>query len=235
MIQSLTAVAVLAALAWAAPAMAQRSALVPAAVHDAIVDEISGDIAFEHMRWFTHYHRPMGGSDGYQAVERYVETKAREYGLEDVRVIRLKSNTPSWSPVLGELTLTAPYTRRLAFTPEVALSLADYSRSTDVANAELIDVGAGTGDADYEGRAVAGKIVLATGALATVMDQAVWKRGALGVVYFTTSRRDFQDQVPWARIPVQNADKTKNGTFAFVLSQREGLRLRAELMYADLE
>jgi hypothetical protein len=233
MSQSLTAVAVFAALAWAAPAMAQRSALVPAAVHDAIADEISGDIAFEHMRWFTHYHRPMGGSDGYQAVERYVESKAREHGLEDVRVIRLKSNTASWSPALGELTLTEPYTRRLAFTPEVALSLADYSRSTDISNVELIDVGVGTGEADYEGKAVAGKIVLATGALGTVMDQAVWKRGALGIVYFTTSRRDFPDQVPWARIPVQNADKTKNGTFAFVLSQREGLRLRAELAAAQ--
>jgi hypothetical protein len=232
MSQSLTAVAGLCCVAWAAPALAQRSALVPAAVHDAVVDEISGDIAFEHMRWFTHYHRPMGGSDGYQAVEQYVETKAREYGLEDVRVIRLTSNTPSWSPTLGELTLTEPYTRRLAFTPEVALSLADYSRPTDIANAELIDVGVGASDADYDGKAVAGKIVLATGALAGVMDHAVWKRGALGVIYFTTSRRDFQDQVPWTRIPVENADKTKTGTFAFVLSQREGLRLRAELAAA---
>lgn len=232
MSQSLTAIAGICATVWAAPALAQRSALVPPAVHDAIVDEISGDIAFEHMRWFTHYHRPMGGGEGYQAVEQYVETKAREYGLEDVRVIRLKSNTPSWSPVVAELTLTDPYTRRLAFTPEVALSLADYSRPTDISGVELIDVGVGTADADYEKRAVAGKIVLATGGLAGVMEQAVWKRGALGIIYFTTGRRDFQDQVPWTRIPVQNADKTKNGTFAFVLSQREGLRLRAELAAA---
>ena len=230
--QSLTAVAVVGLLLAAGPARAQRSAVVPAAVHDAIVDEVSGDIAFEHMRWFTHYHRPMGGGEGYQAVERYVETKAREYGLEDVRVIRLKSNTPSWSPKLGELTLTEPYTRRLAFSPEVALSLADYSRSTDVAGVELIDVGTGAADTDYAGREVAGKVVLATGPLATVMDQAVWKRGAIGIVYFTTGRRDFQDQVPWTRIPVQNADKSKNGTFAFVLSQREGLRLRGELAAA---
>ena len=230
--QLLTATAVVGLLSTASPALAQRSAVVPAALHDAIVDEISGDIAFEHMRWFTHYHRPMGGGEGYQAVERYVETKAREYGLEDVRVVRLKSNTPSWSPRLGELTVTEPYVRRLAFTPEVALSLADYSRPTDISGVELIDVGAGTADADYEGRAVAGKVVLATGSLAAVMDQAVWKRGALGILYFTTARRDFQDQVPWTRIPVQNADKSKNGTFAFVLSQREGLRLRGELAAA---
>jgi hypothetical protein len=230
--QLLTAACVVGLLLAAGPVHAQRSAVVPPALHAAIVDEISGDIAFEHMRWFTHYHRPMGGGDGYQAVERYVETKAREYGLEDVRVIRLKSNTQSWSPTLGELTLTEPYVRRLAFTPEVQLSLADYSRPTDISGVELVDVGVGTGETDYEGKAVAGKVVLATGSLAAVMEQAVWKRGALGILYFTTARRDYQDQVPWTRIPVQNTDTSKNGTFAFVLSQREGLRLRGELATA---
>ncbi len=230
--QSFTVVVLVALAALASPASAQRSALIPLAVHDALVNEISGDIAFEHIRWFTHYHRPMGGGEGFEAVAKYVEQKAREYGLEDVRVIRQKTSTPSWSPRLGELTLTEPYTRRLAFSPEVVVSLADYSRTTDIPSAELIDVGAGAADADYEGKEVAGKIVLATGSPATVMNQAVWKRGALGLIYFTTQRRDFQDQVPWARIPVQNPEKTKDGTFAFVLSQREGLRLRAELAVA---
>lgn len=230
--QSLTAIALLAHVAAVQPASAQRSALIPAAVQDALANEISGDISFEHIRWFTHYHRPMGGGDGFEAVAKYVEQKAREYGLEDVRVIRQKTNTPSWSPRLGELTLTEPYVRRLAFTPEVALSLADYSRPVDLSGVELIDVGTGAADADYEGKPVAGKIVLATGSPATVMNQAVWKRGALGLIYFTTQRRDFQDQVPWSRIPAQNAEKTKNGTFAFVLSQREGLRLRGELAAA---
>ena len=120
---------------WPVPASAQRSALIPATVQDALVNEISGDISFEHIRWFTHYHRPMGGGEGFEAVAKYVEQKAREYGLEDVRVIRQKSNTPSWSPRLGELTLTEPYVRRLAFTPEVAVSLADYSRPTDISQA----------------------------------------------------------------------------------------------------
>ena len=230
--QSLTVIVACGFLAITRPASAQRSALISAAVQDALVNEISGDISFEHIRWFTHYHRPMGGGEGFEAVAKYVEQKAREYGLEDVRVIRQKSNTTSWSPKLGELTLTEPYVRRLAFTPEVAVSMADYSRATDISSAELIDVGAGIADADYEGKEVSGKVVLATGAPATVMNQAVWKRGALGLIYFTTQRRDFQDQVPWARIPVQNPEKTKNGTFAFVLSQREGLRLRGELASA---
>jgi len=70
---------------------AQQSPFLPETVYGALVNELSGDMAFEHIRWFTHYHRPMGGSDGYRAVERYVEQKAREYGLEDVRVITMPS------------------------------------------------------------------------------------------------------------------------------------------------
>jgi Zn-dependent M28 family amino/carboxypeptidase len=215
------------------PARAQESPFLPSQLHDALVAEISGDIAFEHIRWFTHYHRPMGGSAGFDAVARYVEQKAKDYGLEDVRTITMPMDEASWTPTLGELWLTGPTTRRLAFTPEVQLSLADLSRPTDVASARLVDVGDGTKAADYEGKDVKGTVVLASGGLSSVMQEAVWERGALGIVWFTTSRRDFPDQVPWTRIPAQNKEKTKDGTFAFVLSQREGLRLRAELAGAN--
>jgi Peptidase family M28 len=211
---------------------AQESPLMPEPVYRALVNEMSGDIAYEHIRWFTHYHRPMGGSEGFEAVAKYVEQKAREYGLEDVRYIPLKYSSHSWTPELGELWLIAPEERRLAFSPEVAVSLADYSRTTDVASADLVDVGSGTTEADYAGKDVSGKIVLSHGAPADVMKQAVWARGALGIITFTMSRRELIDQVPWERIPVENDEKTKQGTFGFVLSQREGLRLRTELAAA---
>jgi Zn-dependent M28 family amino/carboxypeptidase len=213
----------------AATAAAQQSPFIKDAVYRALVNEVSGDIAFEHVRWLTHYHRPMGGSAGFEAAARYVEQKAKEYGLEEVRSIKLPGSTPSWTAGSGELWIVDPAERRLAFTLEVAVSLADYSRTTDVASADLVDVGEGVSDRDYQGKTLTGTVVVATGPLAKVMEEAVWKRGALGVVYFTTARSDRPDQVPWTRIPVENADKTKKGTFAFVLSQREGLRLRAEI------
>lgn len=213
---------------------AQSSVFLPDTVYRALVNEISGDIAFEHIRWFTHYHRPTGGGEGFEAVARYVESKAKEYGLEDVRYIRLPSTDPSWSPRLGELWLVAPEERRLAFSLEVPLALADFSRDADIATAELVDVGDGTTEADYRGGSVAGKVVLASGALARVMDEAVWKRGALGIVAFSTTTRvpDHPDQYPWMRVPVENADRTKQGTFAFVLTYREGMRLRREMARA---
>jgi hypothetical protein len=228
--------AVLAAAACLLPAAAgaQRSVFLPDTVYRALVNEISGDIAFEHIRWFTHHHRPTGGGEGFEAVARYVEAKAKEYGLEDVRYIRLPSTDPSWSPRLGELWLVAPEERRLAFSLEVPLALADFSRDADIAAADLVDVGEGTTEADYRGRSVSGKVVLASGDLARVMDEAVWKRGALGIVAFSETTRvpDHPDQYPWMRVPVESDDRTKQGTFAFVLTYREGMRLRREMARA---
>lgn len=216
------------------PAVAQDSPFLEKDTYRALVNEVSGDIAYEHIRWFTHYHRPMGGGEGFEAVARYVEQKARDYGLEDVRYIKLASDSQSWTPKLGELWLIEPEERRLAFSREVAVSLADYSRSAGISSAELVDVGDGTAESDYAGKGVAGKVVLANGPLAKVMDEAVWKRGALGVIAFTTGRvPSYPDQLPWMRIPVEDENKTKQGTFAFVLSYREGMRLRQELAGAN--
>ncbi len=208
---------------------AQQSPFLPEDTYRKLVNEISGEVAHEHMRFFTQHHRPMGGSEGFEAVAEYVRKKAIEVGLEDVRYIKLGTETRSWNGKSAELWLIAPEERRLAFHGEIKIALADYSRSAEVKSAELIDVGEGTDDADFEGKAVGGKVVLASGALTKVMEEAVWKRGALGIVYFTTARTAMPDQIPWVRIPIENADKSKQGTWAFVLSQREGTRLRKQL------
>ena len=212
---------------------AQESPFLNDRVYRALTNEISGDIAFQHARWFTHHHRPMGGNEGFEAVARYVEEKARAYGLEDVRYIGLRGDR-SWTPGVGELWLIAPEERRLAYSKEIPLALADFSRSTDVGSAELVDVGDGTAASDYAGKDVRGRIVLASGALARTMEEAVWKRGALGVVAFTMTARvpDYPDQYPWMRVPVENKDKSKQGTFAFVLTHREGMRLRRQMTAA---
>lgn len=216
-----------------APVTAQNSPFLDDDTYRALVNEISGDIAYEHIRWFTHFHRPMGGGEGYQAVEKYVADKARQYGLEDVRVIKLKMRGPSWSPRESELWLIGPEERRLAFNTEIPLALADYSRPVDVESAELVDVGEGSREADYAGKDVSGKVVLATGPMPRVMEEAVWKRGAIGVVAFFAGRMpDYPGQYAWMRVPAESRDKTRQGTFAFVLQPREGERLRAQLKEA---
>ena len=221
------------AVAWAcvvaaAPAAAQTSPFLPDPLYRDLVNEISGDRAYEHDRVLTRYHRTGGSRDFFAAAE-YIRGAAVEAGLEDVKLVRQAWNEQGWSCRVGEAWLLAPQEVKLAAYGDVAMSIADHSRTTHVA-ADLVDVGAGTNDADYEGRDVKGKVVLATGPVAAVHREAVWKRAALGVLSAMTARPeafDAPDQVAWGRLPYEarGVDGVKDGTpstFAVMISPRRG-------------
>ena len=212
----------------AAPALAQTSPFLPEPLYRDLVNELSGDRAYEHDRVLTRYHRTGGSRDFFAAAE-YIRSAAVDAGLEDVKLVRQKWDERGWSCRFGEAWLLAPQEVKLAAYGEVAMSIADHSRPTHVA-AEVVDVGAGASDADYDGRDVKGKVVLATGPVATVHREAVWKRGALGVLSAMTASPeafDAPDQVAWGRLPydARGVDGVKDGTpstFAVMISPRRG-------------
>ncbi|PYS95062.1 MAG: hypothetical protein DMF50_10365 [Acidobacteria bacterium] len=231
------------AVAWAcvvaaAPAAAQTSPFLPDPLYRDLVNEISGDRAYEHDRVLTRYHRTGGSRDFFAAAE-YIRGAAVEAGLEDVKLVRQAWNEQGWSCRVGEAWLLAPQEVKLAAYGDVAMSIADHSRTTHVA-ADLVDVGAGTNDADYEGRDVKGKVVLATGPVAAVHREAVWKRAALGVLSAMTARPeafDAPDQVAWGRLPYEarGVDGVKDGTpstFAVMISPRRGRWLQRQMQSA---
>ncbi|MCL4817975.1 MAG: M28 family peptidase [Vicinamibacteria bacterium] len=227
----------------AAPvALAQTSPFLPDALQRALVNELSGDRAFEHVRHLSHYHRT-GGNPDYFAAAEYIRGAAARAGLQDVALVRQKwPGGRGWSVSSGEAWVRSPEEWKLASYGEVAVSLADNSRTTHL-KAALVDVGAGTADADYEGRDVKGKVVLASGATGKVTELAVWKRGALGIVSSTTNRKeafDAPDQVAWGRIPYEAkgvegvADGTP-GTFAVLVSPRRARALQKLLAAGPVE
>lgn len=198
-----------------------------------LVGEISGDAAYEHIRFHTQFHKPRGGHLGLMEVARYYEARAREYGLEDVRLIKQKASYPGWEGGSGDLWLVEPELERLASTLQTQLHLGDNSRSADV-TAELVDAGAGANDGDYASKDVRGKVVLAWGSPATVMSAAVWKRGALGLVLrpdpSSAQAIQYPDQVRWFGVPVESDGEPKQeGTWAFGLSHAQGVELAKRL------
>ena len=54
---------------------------------DWLTGEISGDRSYEHVRWFSHYHRAVA-SAGLMSVAEYAEKKAKEYGLSEVKLVK---------------------------------------------------------------------------------------------------------------------------------------------------
>jgi len=201
-----------------------------------ILEEVSGDKAYEHIRHNTQFHRPRGGADGLMEVARYYETRALEYGLSDVQLIKQDYGIRPWNAAQADLWLEVDgERRRVASTLETPIRLADYSAPADV-SAELVDVGSGTTEDDYQGRDVSGRVVLAHGPLGAVHRMAVGERGAAGVVWYPNPMMEryvsYPDQVHWSRLPVPGVGEEEGAGFAFILSLRQGLQLRTELASA---
>jgi hypothetical protein len=196
-----------------------------------ILQEISGDAAYEHIRFMTQFHRPGGGANGLWAVAEYYDEKAREFGLVDVSLIKQDYSGRPWNAEFADLWIVEPQPERIASTLQSVLHLADYSRAGDVTG-ELVDVGAGTAE-DLANVDVSGKIVLTYGSIGSVMSRAVGEGGALGIIWYPSpfgAQSAYPDQLRWSRVP--RGSDGYEPTFAFGLSLRQGLALRDRIAQA---
>jgi hypothetical protein len=190
-------------------------------------NEISGDRAFEHIRWLSHWHRD-SGMEGFFKARDYVMQAAKDAGLDEVRFVeQTLEGAPNYTARAAELWMTEPVELKLADMDEHPVYLADGSHSADV-TAELVFIGDATED-ELKNLNVKGKIVLTSGPPQRAVVNAVDKRGAVGVVTYQTSENrspmDVPDQIAWSRInPAPLADGRE--TFAFVLPPRKGDTLR---------
>ena len=191
-----------------------------------LANEISGDRAFEHIRWLSHWHRD-SGMEGYFKAAEYVVQAAKEAGLEDVRFIEQPLPGVNYTAKSAELWMVEPVELKLADIGEHAVYLADGSHDANV-TAELVYVGDAS-EQSLKGLDVSGKIVLTSNNPGAAVQNAVYARGAVGVVTYVTSENrspmDFPDQVAWTRIN-PTPPPGKQGTFAFALPPRKGETLR---------
>jgi len=213
---------------------AQQSPFLPEDTYTKLVNEISGDIAYDNLRSLVMYHVTSGGAEDFQKEADWVAERAKSYGLEGVKFVpqpawhsSAKEIDENWTLKGGELWLLEPKPMKLGDVRETPLSVADNSPSADL-TAELIDVGEGVIESDYTGKEVAGKVVLAYGRVDKVKELACWQRGAAGIVSYYSQRvgswTDFPDQVAWTRVS-PDEDGKKPTPPVFVISPRTGLML----------
>src|SRR5262249_5468806 len=176
----------------AAEDRAPKTSLLPDPALAAIVAETSGSLAKDTVVALCERHR-VQASAGFHDAAEYVAARAREYGLSDVRIETFPADGATtygtftsyygWEAESGVLDEISPRAETVADFAKMRVALADYSNDADV-TADLVDVGQGTSDADYAGKDVKGKIVLAGGGVATAHKEAVEKRGAAGVLSY---------------------------------------------------
>jgi hypothetical protein len=229
------------ALAVASSALGQdHLSLLDPARRDLLHEALSGELAKEHVIQITRHHR-IQGSRGYRDAANYVLGQLRGYGYgedgawiesfpSDGKIVYQTWQSPSgWDIESGELRMVEPYDERIVGYPEIAMSVITYSNPGDV-TAELVWVGAGTSDADYEGKDVAGKYVLATGYGGEVHRHAVIEHGAAAVVCYLDDYRadEYPDMLQYTGM-WPRSDELDRVTFGFNITNRMGERLRSLL------
>ncbi|MBI5215652.1 MAG: M28 family peptidase [Ignavibacteriae bacterium] len=197
--------------------------------------EISGDRAYEHIRTLSQWHRISGSDDYFKSVE-YIMKAAKDAGLEDVKFIEQPLQGKKYNPRSAELWMVEPVEIKLADAADHAVILADGSSDANV-TAELVYIFDASKDT-LKNIDVAGKIVLTNSSTWAAVQNAVWEKGALGVVCYQTSEgrnpMDFPDQIGWKGIP-NTPPEGKKPTFAFVISPRKGDALRKILQTTNMQ
>lgn len=212
-----------------------------------VKDELSGSVAKSFVAQVSRFHRIQGSTMFHEAAE-YVKNELSGLDFQDAVIEQFPADgkTKYWthtSPIgweiqSAELRLVEPEEKLLCTYEDCPQSLHTFSKATPVKGltAELVDVGKGTKQKDYEGKNVNGKFVLATGRARLVHQQAVYKHGAAGVITDTITYEmpnvreslDIPDAHAYQAI-WPTADDLPKVAFGFSLSKRQGNALRALL------
>ncbi|MCH8289373.1 MAG: M28 family peptidase [Candidatus Marinimicrobia bacterium] len=205
--------------------------LIPDTLVDRFIGEISGEIAMSHvyeMAAYNHDRKPEEYNSTYREAS-YVYNKAKEYGFDSVELEYFDADS-IWDGEIGELWEISPNLNEIADYDDQKAVLAKGSRSANL-TAELVYVGSGTKESDYEGIDVKDKIVLGYGNPNSIHKIAVIDKGAAGVVSYASIHPVFDpDQIPWFGLE-GDASKLK---FAFNLGYRRGNELRSRLEKGEM-
>ncbi|HEX5707482.1 MAG TPA: M28 family peptidase [Pyrinomonadaceae bacterium] len=225
---------------------AQRQAtLLPDATMAALASELSGETAKRNLESISRQHR-MRGSRGFRASAEHIASELRAYGLSDVKIEQFAADgkifygtqrsRPPWNAEFAELWEMREGVRgawekhaRLASWDAMPITLAQDSESGE-AEADLVDVGAGTAETDYANKEVRGRLVLASQQPSAVARLAVERHGAAGIISYAQNQRtawygEDENLIRWGHLDTFAA----RPTFAFMVSLKQARSLQSRL------
>src|SRR6266478_2134126 len=204
-------------------------------------DESSGAAPYENLRYLAGLHRVPATPEFDQAAQ-FILQRAREYGLAEAHSEQFPiDGTRSYGLMRSYLAWTVDEARLWEVRPQHLLlgdwkadpiHLADYSHSADV-ETELVDVSNGGSEADYAGKEVRGKIVLADGVLARVQELAISQHGAAGIVSDMPNQTTAWSGLDKTIVRWGHLDARQPAGFAFMISRETAASLRARLVVRE--
>ena len=218
--------------------------LIDEAVLKAIAEETSGEAAKRNLDTITLQHR-MRASSQFDLATQHIVGQLYHYGLDDVGVLEFaadgetlygtQKSRPVWDvggATLWEVTEADGKTsrvRKLGDWDAIPLSLAQDSLSAEV-TATLVDIGSGTRDDEYEGKDLKGKLVLTSSQPEVVVERAVGRLGAAGIISYAPNQKSawWQEDdrlVRWGHL----SSFPETRSFAFMISLGEARALQQRL------
>lgn len=201
---------------------------------DKILNEVSGKYAFDWVSKISQYNRVVGSQE-YHAIIEKVMKELGSFGLDEIKLHKYPADgktktwewivTQSWEITSGELTLIEPKNEILCRFQDIPMCIVGRSKGCDV-SAELIDVGKGIKEEDFEGLDVKGKIVLME-APRIIIPTLYAEKGALGVIVYSGPNRaaSYKGMTIYNRFPAIAKDLEKT-TFGFSIPFEQGLYLK---------
>lgn len=172
----------------------------------------------------------LAGNPAFEQSQQEIFGRLSAAGLSP-RYESFPNSGRGWEQVRGTLRLGGATGEVLLSreTHRVALAINSFSTPPGGATFRLIDAGAGSTAAAYDGKDVTGAVVLVSGPLGPAWQQAVRARGAAGVVSTDLARYARPEETPdvlqWGNIPFDEA----RTSFGFKATPRVAARLRDAL------
>jgi aminopeptidase YwaD len=228
----------LAALILLPPPLLAAPHVIDAKTFDAIAGEYSGERAQALLRKISEWHRIQAGPD--------MVDVALKVGLEQVKISGLQGDLEyfttdgrikyqSWIAPMGwnidsaELWVEGDDPVQLCRFSDLPMCVSTYSKGGEWSG-ELVDVGKGTSDADYQGKDVKGKVAMGYGYARDVVRLAVQKYGAVGTLIYPApnDRPEHPDMVRynglWTRF-----DEVAKTSGSFQISGRQYAMLKERM------
>jgi len=226
----------------------------------ALANELSGETAKRNLEVIATFHRQRGSRGFHSAAELVAErarayglsdVQILEFLADGKIFYGTQRSRPGWDAEVGELDeivrgdigdclkglakahaigecVNIRLVRIGSYAAEPVV-LAEESETADV-TAELVDVGAGTREADYAGKDVKGKIVLVSESPGAAQELGVGKFGAAGLVSYAQNQKNAwwgedENLIRWGHLETF----TEHKTFAFMVSLKTARGMRERL------
>lgn len=195
---------------------------------------VDANVAMEVVTFMAPMWR-LAGNPAFEQSQQFIFDRLAKAGLQP-KYEEYPNSGQAWEYVRGTVRLGGAAGEILLSkeTHRVPLAINSFSTTPGGVKLKLVDAGAGTNDAAYEGKDVKGALVLVSGSLGPAFNAAVRTRGAAGVISTAiapyTRPAETPDVLQWDSIPYAEALHA----FGFKATPRVAARLRAELAKGDV-